>query len=105
MKKLSMFLLAISFCILSAGNVLANDSQVNVVDRYGVWTNWFDENGNRLPDTIAEMHENRMKPERTSTDTSTKAELAGGMGSKTKKFDFIQETKFYDYTKDSGNSA
>ncbi len=101
MKKLSALLIAISFCILSAGNVMANDSQVNVLDRHAVWSNWYDENGNRIPDTIARMHEDRMKPERASTE----AENEGGMSAGTKDFDFIQETKFYDYSKDSGNAA
>ncbi len=101
MKKLSAFLIAISLCIFSAGNVLANDSQVNVVDRHGVWTNWFDENGNRIPDTISKMHAERMKAKRASTEGSHE----DGMGGSTKKFDFIQETKTYDYAKDSGSSA
>ena len=105
MKKLSALLIAISFCILSAGNVLANDSQVNAIDRHAVWTNWFDENGNRLPDTIAKMRSDRMKPERASTGGSTQAGMEGGMGSKSKLFDFIQETKSYDYSKDSKNST
>jgi len=101
MKKLSALLIAISFCILSAGNVLANDSQVNVVDRHGVWTNWFDENGNRIPDTIARMHADRIKPERASTGSGNE----GKMDANSKQFDFIQETKTYDYSKDRGNSA
>ncbi len=99
MKKLSALFIAISFCILSAGNVLANESQVNaldrhVIDRHAVWANWFDENGNRLPDTITKMHTDRMKPERASTGGSTQLGMEGGMGSKTNQFDFIQETKF-----------
>jgi hypothetical protein len=59
MKKLSTLLIAISFCILSAGNVLANNPQVNRIDRHTVWTNWFDENGNRLPSTIEKMKSER----------------------------------------------
>ncbi len=105
MKKLSALLIAISFCILSAGNVLANDSQVNVVDRHAVWTNWFDENGNRLPDTIAKMRADRMKPERASKGESIQAGMGGGMGEKGNKFDFIQETKSYDYTRDKGRTT
>jgi hypothetical protein len=61
MKKLSTLLIAFSFCILSAGNVLANNSQVNVKDHHGVWISWFDGNGNRIPDTIAKMHADRKK--------------------------------------------
>lgn len=101
MKKLSTLLIAISFCILSAGNVLANNPQVNRIDRHAVWTNWFDENGNRLPSTIE-----KMKSERESSQFAY-TEKGGnrGMKSKTKIFDFIQETKYYDHAKDKDSST
>ena len=101
MKKLSALLIAVSFCILSAGNVLANDSQVNVKDHQGVWTSWFDENGNRIPDTIAKMHADRKKTERASTDL----EKNSPMSVNPEKFGFIQKTKTFDYSKDSGSET
>jgi hypothetical protein len=58
---MSALLIAVSFNILSAGNVFANDSQVKVKDHQGVWTSWFDGNGNRIPDTIEKIHADRKK--------------------------------------------
>ena len=101
MKKLSALLIAVSFCILSAGNVLANDSQVNVKDHQGVWTSWFDGNGNRIPDTIAKMHADRKKTERASTDLGKNSPMSVN----TEKFSFIQEKKTFDYSKDSGSET
>ena len=101
MKKLSALLIAVSFCILSAGNVLANDSQVNVKDHQGVWTSWFDENGNRISDTIAKMYADRKKTERASTDLGKKSPMSVNP----EKFSFIQEKKTFDYSKDSGSET
>lgn len=105
MKKLSSLLIAISFCIMSVGNVFANDSQVNVVDRHATWTNWFDENGNRLPDTISKMNADRMRSEKASVGESVQVGMKDGSRGETKQFDFIQETKSYDYSKDSRTST
>lgn len=101
MKKLSALLIAISFCILSAGNVLANESQVDPIDRHSVWSNWFDEKGNRLPDTIDKMKSGRETPQKVSTE----ANMATGRDKKSGSFNFIQETKSYDHSRDKGQST
>ncbi len=97
MKKLSAMLIAISFCILSAGSALANDSQMDTLDRHAVWSNWFDENGNRIQKTLPDM-------DNISQTASTESGKVKGM-ERTGEFSFIQETKSYDHAKDKGSSA
>jgi len=101
MKKLSGLLIAISFCILSAGNALANDFQMDAWDRHAVWSGWFDEKGNRLPDTVKSMTSDPDTTQRVSTETAK----GRSMDEKDKRFEFIRETKSYDYAKDKGPSA
>jgi len=101
MKKLSALFIAMTFCILSAGSAVASDSQMEILDRHAVWSDWFDENGNRLPDTIEKMNSDRSTPERASSETVK----GDGMDEKGRKFDFVQETKFYDYAKDNGQET
>lgn len=100
MKKLSAILIAISFCILSAGNVLANESKVDPIDRHSAWSNWFDEKGNRVPDTIEKMKSERKTNQRVSAETNKDE----GMNEHGEKFDFIRETKSYDHARDKGQS-
>jgi len=98
MKKLSvLLLLAISFCILSAGNVFANESQVDPIDRHSVWSSWFDDKGNRIPDTIDKMKSDSRTMEKASTKTVNSSNTTG------ERFDFVKETKTYDHAKDGGS--
>ena len=97
MKKWSVLLIAIFFCVLSIGSALANEP--NILDRHAVWSKSVDE-GNRIPENTGAMDSSRSTTRRVSTET-----VKGGMREKTVEFDFIRETQFYDYAKDQGKSG
>ncbi len=97
MKKMTALLIAISFCTLSAGSALAKDSPTNTVDRYAVWTNWFDESGKRIP--------NPLEDKDSESGVHAETTKSNDKNSKNKSFDFIKETKSYDYNKDKDKSS
>ena len=98
MKKLSAMLIAISFCIISGGNAVANNSQMDVLDRHAVWDNWFDENGKRITDTMSEKDSDLSKTQKVSTESDKRGNKGG-------RFSFIRETEYYDHSKDKGPTA
>jgi hypothetical protein len=97
MKKLSLLLISIFFCLLSAGNAMAVEPQTDVLDRNAVWTNNTDTNA-KTDGTMSFGNEN-------STQVSTKSVKSKKMNGEVMEFDFIRETKSYDHSKDRGNSA
>jgi len=97
MKKALFF--AMTLCILSAGNVLAQGSKSNPLDRNAVWTNHTQSMHQRV---IQDQSDSKNLQSRKSSKRSTETMK---VDKKHKKFDFIRETKSYDYSKDKGNSA
>lgn len=98
MKK--MLMIAISLCILSAGNALASNSKGDPLDRNAVWTNGSTEKNNHPPSSG-----NRMVSKATTGSKSSSVQSTKGMHEKKRDFDFIRETKFYDYQKEKNNSG
>lgn len=101
MKKILALLIALSFCVLTAGSALAEKPQTSVLDRHAVWTHWFDDQGNRISENYVKMDTDRGDTRQVSTGSMTREK----MGNKPAEFDFIHETETYDYAKDHGSSA
>ncbi|MFQ5481625.1 MAG: hypothetical protein ACE5ER_02605 [Nitrospinaceae bacterium] len=101
MKKLMVLMIAISFCIFSAGNALADEPAISSLDQHAVWSKWFDHAGNRLPENPGVMDSASAKAPTVQTQTTAQSNRTAGLA----EFDFIHETKSYDYSKDRGNSA
>ncbi len=85
MKKLSLWLIAISFCLLSAGTALAEEPKTDVLDRNAVWTN------------KSGIDEATYSNNGSSRQVSVKKIEPGHMNGKAMEFDFIRETKSYDH--------
>lgn len=98
MKKLSVLLIAMFFCLLSMGTAMAEMPQTSVLDRNAVWTNWIHKSGDfSEPDKAEGFASGKAIQISTNNDRSDQDQ---GMN-----FDFIRETKSYDYDKDSGLST
>jgi len=97
MKKLSVLLIAILFCVLSAGSSLADEP--STLDRHAVWSKWGDDDNHILESTGA-MDSSRGTTRRVSTEA-----VEDEMREKTVEFDFIRETQSYDYAKDQNKSG
>ena len=98
MKKWFAFLIVVSF--LFAGSAVSFASEPVPFDRHAVWSNWDYEKGKRVTgERNTEGSESRT-PEPAQTRMIDKK----GMDSKTTPFDFIKETKVYDYSKEHGSS-
>lgn len=101
MKKLMALMIVMSFFVVSSGSALADEPATIPMDRHAVWTKWFDENGNRLPGKLSVMGSTPGVELKISTPDLNKSKMKG----KVAKFNFIRETKTYDYAKDRGNST
>ncbi len=102
MKKLSVLSIALFFCVLCFGTAFADEVKVHKLDRHAVWTalplekQWQTTTDNM---TYRGVDENRTR------NISTEEATPNNMASFTMKFDFIQETKSYDYDKDHGKAS
>jgi|GEM_PF-1539888 len=101
MKKLMILMVAISLCVIGSGNAWATNPVPSIVDNHAVWTKWFDDNGHRLPGTYGVTGSTPGVEKKISTQSLGKGKMKG----RTAEFDYIHETKVYDYAKDRGNSA
>lgn len=101
MKKLVVLMAAICFAIISGGNVLADEPSIDTLNRHAVWTNWYDDDGSRLPQNSIATTSGPDVDRQVSIQPMDKFE----MKDEVRDFDFIRETKYYDYTEDHGDSA
>ncbi|MFQ5451842.1 MAG: hypothetical protein ACE5E9_14550 [Nitrospinaceae bacterium] len=101
MKKIFALLIVVSFVVMGAGSAFAADPIMKTLDRHAVWTKWYDENGNRISENISMTASTGNSPQ----TVSAKSIKSDEMGQKVKKFDFVHETKYYDYAKDHRNST
>ena len=92
---------AVSFIVISAGNVLANEPTIDTLNRHAVWSNWFDSAGDRLIQAPAEGEQDAGLERKVSMEPMDKVEMNGEV----KEFDFIRETEYYDYSQDHRDSA
>ena len=101
MKKLMVLMIVMSFLVMGSGSAFADDPANLPLDRNAVWSKWFDDSGNRIPGTVDVSGASSKDEQKVSHWTT-------GISKMTRKgaeFDFIHETKVYDYGKDRGNSA
>ncbi len=98
MKKLIVLMIAITFCIVGSGVAWADEPATSALDRHAVWTKWIDEDNK--PEKPIVMDTPREKGS-VSTQHSVKADTSGGKAD----FDFVRETKRYDYSMDRGGAA
>lgn len=101
MKKLMVILIALSFFAIGSGSALADEPETSNWDEHAVWSKWYDQDGNRLPQNPDLMGSNSASERKVSTKTPAKLSRVGEAA----EFDFIRETKTYDYSKDRGDSA
>ncbi len=94
MNKLFACLIVLSFLFVGAASSFAN--QPSSAERHAVWSNWSDEKGERIHDKWNTMDSERKGPQPVPTRTVDKGEMEG----KAPSFDFINETKTYDHSKD-----
>jgi hypothetical protein len=81
MKKLSLLLIAMLFCLLSVGNAMAEEPKTSVLDRNAVWTN-----------------KTKIIPSNRSSGNVLKSDIKSWHSNgKGMEFDFIRETKSYDH--------
>ncbi len=100
MKKLMTLTAAICLTVISAGNVIADEPSVDPLNRHAVWSNWFNSEGNRTIQAPADS-----AAEGLERNVSIQPIDKTGMKGEVRKFDFIRETQYYDYTADHRNSA
>ena len=101
MKKLMVMMIAISFLVIGSGSALADEPATEDRDRHSVWTNWYGEDGKRIPGVPEHMDSPSEMDRKVSTDSGENGKMTGEPG----KFDFIRETQTYDYSKDRGNAV
>ena len=101
MKKLITLLIALVFCGVMVAPALAGDPTVSVLDRHAVWTKWHGK-GNTTKSGLAMGDIERPAH---PTKVSTQRSYAPSMKGEIPDFDFVRETKVYDYAKDRGNGA
>ncbi|QPJ63570.1 MAG: hypothetical protein G3M70_17480 [Candidatus Nitronauta litoralis] len=102
MKKLSVLSIALFFCVLSLGTAFADEVKVNMLDRHAVWTAPSVEEQWRGPaDNLTSMGSGEGRTRNISTEEAAPDEMEGF----TRHFDFIQETKSYDYDHDRGKAS
>ena len=99
MKKLIILMIAACFMIMSSGTALADKSGNWATEKHPVWSTWFDEDGDRISDRVG--YSSPDLEQNASPASMDKVEMSG----ENKIFDFIQETKTYDYERDKGGSA
>lgn len=101
MKKLSLLLIAIFFSFMSVGNAVAEKPEINNLDRNAVWTNWVGH-----PSHDASQHDAMMNAgEGTAQKVSTKNFTPQYREGEIVEFDFVRETKYYDYSMERGKSS
>ncbi|GJL77290.1 MAG: hypothetical protein NPINA01_02790 [Nitrospinaceae bacterium] len=101
MKKLMVLMIAMSFLIVGSVSALADEPEAKNSSRHAVWDDWFDDKGDRLTGALGTADSTGEMERKVSTQTSDKSEMQDKKG----EFDFLNETKTYDYEKDRGNSA
>ncbi len=100
MKKLSVLLVAIFFSLLSVGNALAAQPEMSNLDRNAVWTNWAWNSSHRQTDE-GMMRSGKGLAQNVSTKDFKPQYKPGEVA----EFDFVRETKYYDYKFDRDKSS
>ena len=101
MKKLMVLMAIVSFIVISGGSALANEPSIDTLNRHAVWSNWFDNDGNRMIQLPVQGTSDEGLGRKVSVQPVDKAEMSG----EHKEFGFIHETEYYDYSKDHRDSA
>ncbi len=101
MKKLVVLMIAAAFCVVGSGVALADEPAPLEWDRHAVWTKWSEEDGNRSPDKPGTMETPSGAKENVTIHTTSNMDRTDFVSG----FDFIRETKEYDYSREKGNSA
>lgn len=99
MKKLMGLMVVMGLFVINSGSALATEPVPGNWDSRSVWSEWFDNNGSRISEQPGAMETTGGMERKVSTGTSGGSEMKG----EAREFDFIRETKTYDYTKDRGN--
>lgn len=125
MQRLSIFLIALSFCLLTASNALADELQTDNLGRNTPWSSWFDNEGNRISETHGLISSGLGKAQQILTrtnegtlefdwlrETSNYGSIDSGAGKAQQamtganegalEFDWLRETDSYEYGKDQG---
>ncbi|QPJ65127.1 MAG: hypothetical protein G3M78_06880 [Candidatus Nitrohelix vancouverensis] len=100
MRKLMSLLIAISFFLMSVGSALASEPINEPWDRHAVWTKNYDQQDIRDGTDWSPGAMDEARGESSSGDSESMEMKSGDSG-----FDFVQETKFYDFSKDQNDSA
>ncbi len=100
MRKQMSLLIAISFFLMSVGSALASEPIHEPWQRHAVWTNDYGQQDIGDGTTWSPGSADKTMGVSPTSDSDSME-----MKSKDSRFDFVQETKFYDFSKEKEDSA